>query len=358
MKKNAICIFSLLFWALLMTTFLSARVEEEMIPLVVLTKPSRDMVLTEDTLFYDQNGAHLYQAVEGSGWESGTRAQEVSPDSYFLRPEGGILSPTSSDFVQFSTRPFTSGDLLQTQAKREKSDDYWLVTCYGERPEVKELPRKSAVEAQTDSALLISVKNSQLPFFAEQAASKIYWENPVTVAPEDAKGNAGLTDKSFFSLLETERFLDQLPLLAVLIVILLVTVALWAVSCWLAKAPKRNRRLLLTNIFLAAAMTVGAFFLLKAIQLPSSLLPQRTITDFGYYNREFSEIFSALRELSAAGSLPAADLINHANTITAVFFAIAGAGAAAAIAIILLEHRLAQNSASRKKKKAAADTAL
>ena len=69
MKRRVLCIFVLILWGLVFCTMLSVRIEQLMIPEVVLTQadesePSPHIAL--DSLFFDDTGMHLYRPREGA----------------------------------------------------------------------------------------------------------------------------------------------------------------------------------------------------------------------------------------------------------------------------------------------------
>lgn len=85
MKRRVLCIFVLILWGLVFCTLLSVRIEQLMIPEVVLTQadesePSPHIAL--DSLFFDDTGMHLYRPREGTGWETGTRIYEEEINNY------------------------------------------------------------------------------------------------------------------------------------------------------------------------------------------------------------------------------------------------------------------------------------
>ena len=85
MKRRVLCIFVLILWGLVFCTMLSVRIEQLMIPEVVLTQadenePSPHIAL--DSLFFDDTGMHLYRPREGTGWETGTRIYEEEINNY------------------------------------------------------------------------------------------------------------------------------------------------------------------------------------------------------------------------------------------------------------------------------------
>ena len=76
MKRRVLCIFVLILWGLVFCTMLSVRIEQLMIPEVVLTQADESELaphIALDSLFFDDTGMHLYRPREGTGWETGTR---------------------------------------------------------------------------------------------------------------------------------------------------------------------------------------------------------------------------------------------------------------------------------------------
>ena len=90
MKRRALCVFSLLFWLLTVSTFVSARVERLMTPTVEIQEinaPLPGTTISADALFCDETGMHLYTTFEGFGWETGQRVYEVPAGGYTLMGE-------------------------------------------------------------------------------------------------------------------------------------------------------------------------------------------------------------------------------------------------------------------------------
>ena len=85
MKKQALCFGSLILYILIACTIVSAWIEATMMTQVeqgpVNTKAAHEAVTRElppRSLFADQEGLHLYEIYDGTGWESGKRIREVS----------------------------------------------------------------------------------------------------------------------------------------------------------------------------------------------------------------------------------------------------------------------------------------
>ena len=80
MKRRALCVFSLLFWLLTVSTFVSARVERLMTPTVEVQEinaPLPGTTISADALFCDETGMHTCTRP--------SRASAGKPGSAFMR---------------------------------------------------------------------------------------------------------------------------------------------------------------------------------------------------------------------------------------------------------------------------------
>ena len=206
MKRRVLCIFVLILWGLVFCTMLSVRIEQLMIPEVVLTQadesePSPHIAL--DSLFFDDTGMHLYRPREGTGWETGTRIYEEEINNYSVG-ENQLDLKFFGSYVRYASKPLRSGDEISIKSDLENRDDTWLAIF----PEgIPQLSGALTPTAEAENALLFNVTDTPQPFMADRAKSTIL---PVT---ELANENAG----SFYSLSDVKSFLSQLPLLAALL---------------------------------------------------------------------------------------------------------------------------------------------
>ena len=206
MKRRVLCIFVLILWGLVFCTMLSVRIEQLMIPEVVLTQadesePSPHIAL--DSLFFDDTGMHLYRPREGTGWETGTRIYEEEINNYSVG-ENQLDLKFFGSYVRYASKPLRSGDEIFVKSDLENRDDTWLAIF----PEgIPQLSGALTPTAEAENALLFNVTDTPQPFMADRAKSTIL---PVT---ELANENAG----SFYSLSDVKSFLSQLPLLAALL---------------------------------------------------------------------------------------------------------------------------------------------
>ena len=313
MKRRVLCIFVLILWGLVFCTMLSVRIEQLMIPEVVLTQADESELsphIALDSLFFDDTGMHLYRPREGTGWETGTRIYEEEINNYSV----GEIS---------------------IQSDLENRDDTWLAIF----PEgIPQLSGALTPTAEAENALLFNVTDTPQPFMADRAKSTIL---PVT---ELANENAG----SFYSLSDVKSFLSQLPLLAALLSLSLFVLILWVYSFVLSRKAKENRAKLIFHGVLGVLALLAVPLILQHIALPSSLLPQYRITDAAYYMREFGELFSALNIL-AKSSRESTELLQYAGKMQAMTLVIVGFGIFLGVIFILIE-RLVRNKSVKKEK--------
>lgn len=231
MKRRVLCIFVLILWGLVFCTMLSVRIEQLMIPEVVLTQadesePSPHIAL--DSLFFDDTGMHLYRPREGTGWETGTRIYEEEINNYSVG-ENQLDLKFFGSYVRYASKPLRSGDEISIKSDLENRDDTWLAIF----PEgIPQLSGALTPTAEAENALLLNVTDTPQPFMADRAKSTIL---PVT---ELANENAG----SFYSLSDVKSFLSQLPLLAALLSLSLFVLILWVYSFVLSRKAKKEPR--------------------------------------------------------------------------------------------------------------------
>lgn len=229
MKRRVLCIFVLILWGLVFCTMLSVRIEQLMIPEVVLTQadesePSPHIAL--DSLFFDDTGMHLYRPREGTGWETGTRIYEEEINNYSVG-ENQLDLKFFGSYVRYASKPLRSGDEISIKSDLENRDDTWLAIF----PEgVPQLSGALTPTAEAENALLFNVTDTPQPFMADRAKSTIL---PVT---ELANENAG----SFYSLSDVKSFLSQLPLLAALLALSLFVLILWVILSFSRAKRKRT----------------------------------------------------------------------------------------------------------------------
>lgn len=297
MKKKVLCVFLLIFWVLGALTFLSMKTQEQMIPQVTTTQAQSESGLDQgklppDCLIETEEGVeNLFTIYEGSGWEAGTRAQIFTGMFGYVAPEPPeedyiIVDNTWLEYIQYTSKPLQSEDLIEVIRSGDRIPDHWLALFPEGAPDLSGEKQGIVLEEQSDSAALFSVEKATQPFMEGRARSEI----------------PALKGAKVYSFVDMIRFLDALPLLGLLLAIFVAALLLWIFSCFLSKDAKHNRVFLAVNFLIGLILLAGIPFLLNRIQLPSSLLPQEYIVDFGHYAREFQEFFQGLQSFAPPAS--------------------------------------------------------
>ena len=300
MKRKVLCVFSLVAWVLVVCTLLSPKIKEQMTAQVATVSsnqfgPNR---LSIEAISYDETGCHLFEMAEGTGWEIGLRAREVSDQSYSIiddeesdTQQVSASASYNAKLIQFSSRALKEGELVEQVNGQETADDTYLALFPEAVPESDRLPNSFKLESRTDTALLLSVPNAAQPFMETRARSQLYQvaELRPYIHPMTA------TETRVYSLLAVEQFMENVPRLALLLVMLLFPVVLWAGSCVLSRKWNGNKGLICINLAVAAMDAACIPQVLATIDLPSSLLPVDMIFDFGHYISEFRQMFDTLK---------------------------------------------------------------
>lgn len=298
MKKKALLIFTLIFWLIGACTFLSMKVEQEMIPQVTSTKVDFDTgTLPADCVMEDENGQHVYSIYEGTGWEAGTRVAEAQ--GWFLMEDKLMLDSAWGEFVRYSSKPLREGELVEVVRGVDKAADRWLaVFPEGLTLELdwdhQPLPEGISVEEWNGHAVQLHVENDQAPFMQGRARSRVPY----------------LTGAAVYSFNDMYQLLDNFTAFGLLLGILTAALVLWAASWAFSRKARRNRWALIANLALGLCLLICVPLVLDRVDLPSSLLPRERITDFGSIARAMEEFFGALKGFAppaeAVGKLSAA----------------------------------------------------
>jgi hypothetical protein len=323
MKKKVLCIFSLVLYLLVACTILSVKIEDEMMTEVYTYRRSNrniastgPAVLPMNLLYREDFQSHVYHLKEGTGWNTGLRVDEVENRSYTVSDKLMLTDTYSSwEFVALASRQprvgepvkiigeLTSGNMSELETApadyliiypEAVPDAEMLLTPiqlenYEEMPELSDLlPDGASVVAQSDQAVAVHLEQAPVVFTtnsAKQTLSKVE-----------------LPGWKVYNLADVESFLRQLPLIAMVAVMALVLpLGLWVYGCLLSRNDWENRILIRVNGGLIAALMVGILFVLRAIDLPASLLPLDIIFDRTHYTQVFGGIFSAMEDLGSFG---------------------------------------------------------
>lgn len=297
MKKKVIYVFSLILYLLIVSTILSQKIEVEMCTQVEISERKYTghvgaaFSVSTDALFVDEEGEHLYEIVDGSGWESGSRIQEISDSVWSMGNYGKLSLPNGRSYclVESASRQPVEGEMALIVKIPGRTKDYvpftdqYLVYYPGGVPEDFVLPDDSQIIAQSDTAVLLDMSDIVYPFF-EQRAKHL----SASMENENCR---------VFSMTEVETFLEQLPKVVALAVCLLLPVVIWIFSGVMVREAFRYKKLLLVNVGIAVIFLCVAIGILGQIDFPASLMPIDNIFDGAHYAQEFSMIEAAQSSL-------------------------------------------------------------
>ncbi len=282
MKRRILCLFSLVLYLMAACTILSAKIEEEMTTLVQIERKTsskrtgRSMELNSRSLFIDETGDHLYEVKEGTGWEIGLRAYEVPSFGLdVMASRVSLYGVRDYVFVRSASRQPQDGELAVVVEEFETIHDQVLLYYEDGIPKVRDFPAGTELIGETETAFLLDVPECSSPFF-----------------PHAMKTQAVVTDMAdrIISLTEAERFLNELPKVVKVVVILIAGMILWGVSCFLGFRTKDHKILIWLNIGLVAVLLFYLQYTLGTIDFPASMLPRDNILDFAHYQEVFDII--------------------------------------------------------------------
>lgn len=281
MKKQALCFGSLILYILIACTIVSAWIEATMMTQVeqgpVNTKAAHEAVTRElplRSLFADQEGLHLYEIYDGTGWESGKRIREVS--GWSLTGECVSVSGfPDTPYVFSATRQPRAGEKVLPLESQEWGDDTYLLIFGGELPKDAQLPLEAVGFDVKGNAALMEMRSFPVPFMEQRAKT--------------ASELTGFAER-IFSLGDTEQFLNQLPRIAGGAAVLLAGLV-FLIAAW--RMPKAGL-LRCVNGALAALCLCLLPGTLSKILLPGSLLPEENIFALSHYRTALDTVFNGL----------------------------------------------------------------
>ena len=351
MKRKVLCVLSLVAWVLVVCTFLSSKIEEQMTAQVVtVDRAPLGNILPMESLFYNEKGYHLFEMVEGTGWESGLRARELGDQSYSIIDNEGNDGDESDDtqqvsaspsynarLIQFSSRPLQENELVEEVNGKETADDTYLAIFPEAIQGLNSLPNSFKLESRTDTALLLSVAEAAKPFMEPRVRSQLYQVDELRpyIHPMMA------AEMRVYSLSDVEQFMGNVPRLVLLLVMLLFPVGLWAASLIVSRRGK-GRGIVLFNVAMTAVDAALVPKALSHIDLPSSLLPTDMIFDIKHYISEFRQVFDTLKTLEgnqlAQSTLQAAKNAQHMVAVI-LFIGILSAILVIIVEVVIAHHK-------------------
>ena len=337
MKKTVLCIFSLVAYLLVACTILCAEIEDTMMTHAIVKQESGmefEVKLQPSSIFEDMMGTHLYELVEGVGWNTGLRASEV-PESYYNAEALSCSSFGKWEYIMSASRQPREGErimvwALQRDLTREE-DTYLLYYPMGildfeamvEEGFISEYDYEKVMSGleileQNEQSMLVRVERGTIPYTEQMAKTEL----------SALEGY----DWRIYRIKDVEKLLSSLPLVALVIVAVVFPIVLWAYTCWLSRKEEENATLIKINAGVIAGMLIVLLILMKIIDLPPSLMPLDNIFDMAHYSQTFGTIFSLLGTMSAGQRV-----LTLAGRMETAFWCVLAGGAVLTAAVVIVE---------------------
>lgn len=298
MKRRSLCVICLVLYILISCTILSLKIEKEMLTQVEVLKIKDNGVwgqsvsISQTALFEDERGKHLYELVEGSGWESGLRVREIPQDSYELDYEKGTIRlPGGKDycFIATASRQPVVGELVEiVEGGREQPASDQLLFIYPRGvPEGLEIPADARILERSTNAILVQIENKDMAFFEHKQMGQ----------------NQSMAGRNWrvFSMNTVEEFWKQIPLVAVVAGVLLCIILLWLYFCCICPRTNRFGRIFLSAGAASLISISSVYIILSSTDLPAAMLPGANILHFNHYADELRTVCIGLGSLSYYG---------------------------------------------------------
>ena len=282
MKKTVLCIFFLIFLTLATCTILSITIEEEMI-LEVIGYEKREshnaFSMPKDMYFTDEEGSHLYEVYQGTGWEEGMRAREIQlTGNEFIIDRDYII-------VRGASRQPVYGELVNLHSGKDTAPSVYLAVYPKGIPKNNPMLFQAEILEQSEHVLLLYQKEGIQPFTENRAKGGLI--------------QLTASDWSIYSMDALDQMLQNVPT-AFLAILILVALAVFGIStCVLVSREVPNKKLILLNCVLIAILLPSLYWVLQRIDFPPSMLPRENIFRVSHYREQFEAMYSALKELSS-----------------------------------------------------------
>ena len=261
MKRKTLCAFSLVLFLILFCTILSPWVSREMQTLVEIKKITgkvsmRNPNVAGSAIRFQETDDTLFQILDGEGWQSGKRVQEVSRWSYQNeRSHVSINASTKLDVILSASRQPIPGQAVGIVEEFTEAEDTFLIVWDKDALFFHEsYPSSFKRIAGNDTTILASFHKARFPYFEHRYLNTIkdLVAPTVLVTVDPVTGELTQTESvppsvHIFSMTETRQSLESLPYVAGIGALLIFGVFLWADGCILSrkgwKKPLRNAAL-------------------------------------------------------------------------------------------------------------------
>lgn len=290
MKRKVLCVFSLLGYLLLFCTLFAPMAQREMAILAEIKKVNANAYRNTNLSAYsarwgDEEG--LFQVVEGTGWNTGDRADLIAKQYYMTyRDYRGKISHitlhpgTAYTVIVSASRTPRVGDSVEVVELTEHRGEKLIIYTPKGAIQPWPLPNNFTILQQSEKGMLMDTIGIKMPYLEHLMVQSL-------------ESRIEAEDMRVYSYTDAKNFMAQFPLIALMAGLLLSGIILWSGTCLLTKR-ERPSRLLWVNGGAMGLTLLLTLPLTKLIDLPASLMPSTNILDIGHYAREFFNIFTAM----------------------------------------------------------------
>lgn len=314
MRRKVLCVFSLIAYLLLFCTCVSPAIQREMTVLTDVKVIKRNTKANAYVPAYAgtwKGEQRVYQIVEGSGWNTGDRIEEI-PEKYYK--DNGVRNEATNEVIFPATRivlhpgtPYTviisasrtpkEGDRVEIAQTKTRSNEKLILYFPEGISSMTQLSNNFTVLQQGEHGMLLNSSSMKIPFFEHRTA-------------ESFKGRLEAEGMRIYSYSDALHFLWQLPLIAMVGGLLLASVVLWGGACRRTKNAKQVGPVIGLSALAMGALLILIFCLSALIDLPASLIPAENIFQISHYVSEFSNMFAAADAPGLTLSLIGSSLIS------------------------------------------------
>ena len=341
MKKFVIHFFTLIAILLVVCTFTSVFVEEQMTPRVQTTsaREARDgswnTVMPMDSVKMTDNGMVFYRIEAGTGWDTGDFVTFDNAEIHGVE-DGAYLTNAQQyvKYVLYSSKPIYDGQEVYTMKGTQTHEADILVTLKSDEnlADAFEGETYSLVENFGGGSILIRDSSAREYFLAEKVTSYF--------------AQYGITVEDSVRLEDFAQLMKNMPLVASLFLSVGIMLIFWALM-FRGIYSHKNLKAVIGAGGLLAFFAVY-WLIAKSIELPSALLPERTILDFGHYAERTKLITDTLIRI---GDTETMALYNNCKIFSAVILALAAVAILIALLMVLVQKREIKEKTTVKNKK-------
>ena len=278
------------------------------------------VVMPVDAVKFTDSGSVFYRIESGTGWDEGDFVVFDQADIRGVEDGRYICSAQQyTKYVLYSSKPIYDGQEIYTMKGTETHEADILVQIDSDEflAEAFEGDTYTLIENFGGGSILIRDPSAREYFLAEKVTSYF--------------AQYGITVEDSVRLEDFAQLMKNMPLVASLFLSVGIMLIFWALMLRGIYSHKNLKAVIGTGgitVFFAAYWSIA-----KTIELPSALLPERTILDFAHYAEQTELITNTLKAIGDEATMR----IYHVNLyLSMAILAVAAAVLLAGLLIVFV----------------------